>query len=651
MVVAATLAAGPLRAQTDSVRRDSSRVMLAPITVTASRIPAPRAKIGTALDIITPETLDREPPRNAAAALAWRPGIILDEAAGPGGPTVLRLRGGEEVFGQILMDGVQVNQNGGFFDFQGLMLTNVERIEVARGPQSALYGSTAVNGVVQFITRAGHDGPTRLGAELAGSDASVYGGAARGSITARGGGARVRWSGGLGAAYDRGIYALPHDIRTHEASLRLDALARSGLTITAVGRFVGMDANLPVRDPGATRVPLDPNARNERDRFIGSLHGTFRTGSFGHRIGAGVYREVFTFDDMQDGVSDPNFFVFDANFTLDSRLLRTTVDYLATMDASLRGAPLGLALGAQWEREALHDRTGGDFGSDTLRLARGGGALFAEARAGFGERLSVLAGARAEAVEGLEAEVSPRATVLLDLPAGWTLRAAAGRAFKAPNLQQQFLDNPFIVANPGLRPETSWSWELGMRAQPADALAIEATVFRQQYTDLIRTVRSDTDTTRQVNRNIGSARAVGVELEAAWASARGLRVEASGTWIRTTVLDNVGLNPAEYPLGRPLPFRPAVAATGMIAVPVGSRVNVALRGTLVGQQLALSERFGGRRVKLGAYGLVGVTGRVGIARDVSAFARIENLFDHRFDTGFDRRGLPRTATLGIRIGD
>src|SRR5688500_20401294 len=87
-------------------------------------------------------------------ALRSHSGGHIEESAGPGGPTILRLRGGEEVFTQTLLDGVQLNQNGGFFDFQGLMLTNVARIEVLRGPQSALYGSTAMSGVVQKIGRA-----------------------------------------------------------------------------------------------------------------------------------------------------------------------------------------------------------------------------------------------------------------------------------------------------------------------------------------------------------------------------------------------------------------------------------------------------------------------------------------------------------------
>ncbi len=649
-MLAALVAAGPAAAQQDTARRDTTRILLEPITVTATRAPAPRTKIGTALDVVTADDLRREPPAWAVDAVARRPGISLDEAAGPGGPTIIRIRGGEEVFSQILMDGVQVNQNGGFFDFQGLPLANVERNEIARGPQSALYGSTAVNGVVQFITRSGHVGRPRLGVELAGGDASENGGAARGAATVRGGNRLVRYSAGAGTAYDRGIFAVAHDIRAHEASLRVDA-APPGLGVAAVARYTSLDAHLPVRDPGATRVPLDPNARNSRDRFVGSLHATVGRGALRHRAGGSVYREMFVFEDIADGVSDPNFFVFDANFRLDSRLVRTTLDYVATLETLAGRAPLSLAAGAQWERESLHDRTGGDFGSDTLDLVRDGAAVFAEARATLAGRLHALAGVRAEQVEDLEAEVSPRASFVLDLSDALALRGAIGRAFKAPNLQQQYLDNPFIISNPDLQPETSWSWELGLRVRPSPVMSVEAGVFRQDYDNLIRTVQSTTDSTRQINRNIGAARAWGLELEGAWAPPSGTRVEAGAAWVTTTVLENAGLNPAEYPVDRPLPFRPAVTASALVAAPVGRRLEVAVRGTVVGQQVVLTERFSGRRERLGAYGLLGATATVHLARDLAGFARVDNLLDHAYDTGFDRRGRPRTWTLGVRWGE
>ncbi len=653
MTFALAALAAPARAQTDTARLDSARVTLEPLTITATRVPAPRTKIGSALTVVTSEMLRREPPRFASDALARLVGVSLDESNGPGGPTIVRLRGGEEVFGQILVDGVQVNQNGGFFDFQGLQLTNVDRIEVARGPQSALYGSTAVNGVVHFITRAGEPGASRVSAELTGGDAGREGGSVRATVAAHGGSRVLRYSAGAGFGYERGIFAVPHDIKSREGSLRLDAALRPTLDVTAVARFVAMDAHLPVRDPGATRVPLDPNARNGRDRLVSSLHATVRAGALAHRAGASVYWEAFEFEDQRDGVSDPNFFIFDADFTLDSRLTRTVLDYQGTLVTALGAAPVTVAFGMQGEREALRDRTGGDFGSDTLALGRNAGAVYAEVGTSLGGRVHALLGGRAEAVEDLETQISPRATLLAELTRGGalSLRAAVGRAFKAPNLQQQYLDNPFILSNPDLRPETSWSWELGVRFRPRTNVELEASVFRQDYRDLIRTVQSSSDSTRQINLNIGTARAWGVEHDAALALPGGVRAGLNATVLTTRVLENTGLNPAEYPLNEPLPFRPAVTAGALFVTPVGPRVEVALRLAVVGSQVVLSERFSGRRVSLPAYGLAGATLTARLSGSLDAFARIDNLLDQYYETGYDRRGLPRVWTLGLRWGE
>ena len=193
------------RRDTTSVAPDSADAplrtdVLEAITVTGVLSPTPLNRLGFALSVITSEALRAEPRAYAADALRTLPGAFIDEAAGPGGPTIIRLRGGEEVFTQILMDGVQLNENGGFFDFQGYTLTNVDRIEVARGPQSAMYGSSAVSGVVHFITRAGMVGRPRFELTSEGGGASEHGGTFRTTLTAAGGTPNLRYSGGAAPA-------------------------------------------------------------------------------------------------------------------------------------------------------------------------------------------------------------------------------------------------------------------------------------------------------------------------------------------------------------------------------------------------------------------------------------------------------------------
>jgi vitamin B12 transporter len=189
-------------------------VRVQPLVVSISKVPLQSQRVGFSLTLLTQRQLAATRPVYAADALRNYGGAYIDEAVGAGGPAIVRLRAGEEVFTQILMDGVQVNQNGGFFDFQGLTFGNVERVEIARGPQSAVWGSSAMTGVINFITRAGEAGPTRWSARMERGAASERSNSYLGNIALRGGNTTFRYSASGGTAFTRGFQAVPHDIKT-----------------------------------------------------------------------------------------------------------------------------------------------------------------------------------------------------------------------------------------------------------------------------------------------------------------------------------------------------------------------------------------------------------------------------------------------------
>src|ERR1700741_4609230 len=105
----AVLAAAPdaRSQQPDSIRRDT--VPLSPLVVTVGKLPVRAAQVGSAISVVGQDRLEAEPPKFAADVLRTVPGAHIDEAVGPGGPAIVRLRGGEEVFTQVLVDGVQLN--------------------------------------------------------------------------------------------------------------------------------------------------------------------------------------------------------------------------------------------------------------------------------------------------------------------------------------------------------------------------------------------------------------------------------------------------------------------------------------------------------------------------------------------------------------
>lgn len=658
-----TLLAAPGWAQQqDSAGRspqtpDSTAVYtLAPLVVTVSKVPLPASRVGFSLSLVTADELALERPLYAADALRHLSGAFIDEAAGPGGPTIVRLRGGEEVFTQILIDGVAANQNGGFFDFQGLSLTNLERIEVLRGPQSALYGSSAVSGVVNFISRRGQPGPPGFRFIAEGGNSATYGGSFQATGEVDGGAGWLSYSGGLGTAYNRGIYSVAHDTWSGDASLRLDARPSDRWSLTGTARYISVEGNLPVRDPGATRVPLDPNARNERDRIVSALRAQFaQSRSWSHALTVSFYGEDFRFADQRDDVGldlgETGFFIFDADFTLDSDLRRPAVEYTGAYDfATGRRGDLVFSYGGRWERETLTDRTAGEFGDGTLSLDRSSVAGHAELRTDLLPRLDLLVGTRVEKFDGLPAELTPRASVLLELLTGrLALRAAAGRAYKAPNLQQQYLDNPFIASNPDLVAETSTSWELGIDASDAArSLSAGLTYFRQDFDNLIRTVTQE-NSTQQINRNLGASRAQGLEWMVRFRPSDAWLLGGEGAWVQTEVLDNAGLPDDQFPVGEELPFRPNLVGTAFVEARPFDRLTGIVRAVYVGEQTVLSERFSGARAKLNPYVLVNLRANWDLSQRLLLYARLDNLFDVAYETAFDRTGVPLTFALGAQV--
>ena len=134
---------------------------LEPVVVSATTIETPIRKVGASTTIITKEEIRRQGTTEVLEVLRNVPGVNVIQNGPKGSVTRVFLRGGESDFAMIMIDGVKINDDGGLFDLAHLNTDNVERIEVVRGPQSALYGADAMTGVINIITRKG-EGPPKL---------------------------------------------------------------------------------------------------------------------------------------------------------------------------------------------------------------------------------------------------------------------------------------------------------------------------------------------------------------------------------------------------------------------------------------------------------------------------------------------------------
>ena len=147
----------PLSVQAEETDPNEEVTVLERIIISAGRTPIEEQKIGSAYTIISAEQLERSQTSYIADALRQVPGFHISRVGSFGGTTQLRVRGAEGSHVLVLIDGVEVSETAeGEYDFGGLQTADVERIEVLRGPQSAFYGSDALSGVLNIITKRGN---------------------------------------------------------------------------------------------------------------------------------------------------------------------------------------------------------------------------------------------------------------------------------------------------------------------------------------------------------------------------------------------------------------------------------------------------------------------------------------------------------------
>ncbi len=133
------------------------------VVVTPNRSPTDIQRTGSAITVISGEEVRRTNPATLLDVLRQAPGVSATSNGGPGGTAFVAIRGAETRHTLVLIDGIRVGDTtstGGEFNFANLVATDIERIEILRGPQSALYGSDAIGGVINIITRKGRGAPT-----------------------------------------------------------------------------------------------------------------------------------------------------------------------------------------------------------------------------------------------------------------------------------------------------------------------------------------------------------------------------------------------------------------------------------------------------------------------------------------------------------
>jgi vitamin B12 transporter len=480
----ATLAQEPARALPETV-------------VTATGIPTDPARLAAGVTVIDRRIIEERGYGTLAEALSAVPGLRLVQSGGSGQSASAFVRGTNSNHVLVLRDGVPVNDPStpnGLFNFGDDILDDIERIEIIRGPLAGIYGSAAIGGVINLITRRGGERFTGAISGSGGTQNTVAGSAfASGRFGVMDGMLAV------GSVSTRGSNVIPPRFTTNRGE-------RDGQTVQAVTANVGVRLSEDTRIGIIGRwrrnafdfdnLPLDdPNAR-ATTRF-GGINATATTALLGGRWRSGLslarVSEDRRFRNLPDAF-DPN------DQTADNRFEAWRTDIRWTNAVTLRGIPGVTAAAATFGLDHTRDEAtvsvrslfaGFPFDRDVnARTSTSGGSLGLQGT--VLDRLDLTLSVRHDAPKDFRDETTWRVGGVWRLPLPVPVRAFAayGTGFRAPTLFDRFgVDSSGFRGNPNLRPETSKGWEAGLavdvEAGPLGLVTLQGTYFNTKIRDLI----------------------------------------------------------------------------------------------------------------------------------------------------------------------
>ena len=617
-------------------------VELEGLVVTANRWAQPRWTVASHVTVLEGDDLERAGVRFVADALRRAAGLAVARNGSFGAVTSLFLRGGESDHVLVLVDGVRVNDPGGRFDFGALAADNVERIEIVRGPGSALYGSGAVSGVVHIFTRRGA-GQLRSSALFDGGSF----GARRWLGELAGGTAALSYAFSLGRTDTDGILAFNNAFRRTTVTGRVHGRPGPRTDAAVALRYEDRRFHYPTDGTGAV---VDRNAHTFGDALLVSLDAGHRwTDALETRLTLGVHDSDGGTDDASDGPADTLGFYGFRN--LDD-VRRATVDARATWRPDGRGT----ALAAGWELEQQTIRGfnqslsqyGVSSGStDNERWNRAAYAQLAWNRGG----LALNGGGRAEDNERYGTALTWRAGAVwrASETSATRLRAQAGSGIKAPSFSEVYATG-FVTGNPNLKPERSTGVEAGLDHELAGGtVRLSATAFRHSYRDLIQYTSSPPVAGAPNYYNVAKARSRGVEAEAAVTKAR-LAFTGSWSWTDAKVVE-----PGFADEG-PLLRRPAHALAATAYAHVADRLTIDLSARRIGERADLDfASWPAAPATLPAHVLLDLSVGVDVTKatrgrpGVKLTLRAENLLDEDYQEAWGFQAPGRAFYVGGRV--
>lgn len=598
------------------------------ILVTAGRTPVEQEKTGRAYTVITGEQLERSQTRYVADALRHVPGFHISRTGSFGGLTQLRVRGSEGNHVLVLIDGVEVSEPvQGEFDFGGLQVADIDRIEILRGPQSAFWGSDALAGVVNIITKRGPRNGYEAGYQLeAGGDSTkLLSGYLRGG--AENFDASVSASRRVTDGFNISDFGGEED---GDENLTLNGRfnwdVAPGLSLDGTLRFV--DRLSDTDDQPFLSPVLDTDNETATEELFGSLGFTWDSpdGAWTHRgraMATDITRENFTVGARTSGNEGERYKAF---YQITHRL-----DDYAGNRHSLTG-------GYEWERETFRALPPVFDPSQLDTQSRDLHSLVGEYRGEFFDQFYFNAGVRQDYNDRFEDAFTYSVAAAWAIPGtGTRLHGSVGTGVKNPTFYEQY---GFIPAtyqgNPNLTPEYSFGWDLGIEQQFLGGdLVIDVTYFNQDLEDEIATNFAVVPATPF--NQVGSSEREGVEVALSAILFAGLSLSGTYTYLEAT-----------NPDGTVEVRRPRHSGSARLDYVWHDGLATAFIEAVFNGEMADTDFSTFTPVTLDDYSVVNFGGSFRLSENAEVYARLENAFDEIYEevSGYNTQG--RTAFVGLR---
>lgn len=599
--------------------------------VTASLSPVSKTAVGSAVTILTSEDIEKRGTTFLPDILREVPGLAVSRSGTFGTQTDIRVRGAEANHTLVLIDGIEVNDPsfGSSFQFAFLTTANIERIEILRGAQSALWGSDAIGAVINIITKKGK-GPVQLNGGFQGgsfdTQRSNINGSYANSLFNINLNADVLSTDGTNIARD-GNEDDGHHNRTYD--LKIGFTPHEIFNLSYVRRIVDSDTQTEPK-PTASDVIVDATGNQTVvDQVYQKAKATISL--FDNR-----WLNHFSFVDTKNRT---NF----ASTTFGASFLNGDKQKYAFQ------SDLALGPHSQWDItqdfsllfEYEDDNAIGSFigGSNTVGfLTR---SYVGEYRLGLLDRIFISTGIRHDDNDDFfEDQTTYRVTGAVKIPESKSrIHASYGTGIKNPTISELFGNFPTFTGNPNLTPETSRGWDVGIEQSLFnDRIIFDVTYFRNLISDQI------TGSNNTVRNSAGTNKIYGIETSFTVSPFDNLDVNGTYTYTRTNDVNKLEL------VRRPK----HIGSLNLNYRLYQDKVNMNLAINYHGRQqdtVFPANNGTSFRTILGAYTLVDFAANYDFNKYVSFHGRIENLLDESYEEvfGFTSAGIGGFAGINLTL--